>query len=423
MNDILKERARNPNIEEAKIKAKELADTIERATGVRPAMGQAPVMPDYPPCDYCGEEFAGKMHCSRCSCVFYCSKVCQAAHWKAGHKKVCAAMKEDCQQAAETFIEIMGQETEDYMNMKVNPDIWNSMDNAGTYKMALAQGLNGTIQALLKDDLKNADDWNRSGKIGSFVQFINCQLFRNGRNIPGKLFSAIDAYRIKKYVRSSDEAFELWFSASMNVIQIFQTHGMAAGRMGRFGMGKFWSMQRMARDIAASWGYVFTSTKASKAILLGESKVADDAAVARAKWIIAQLKKIIPQFPLDSTDKSAAIEGEVNMFTAMIEVRLDEFGVNVGNFMSLLGLRGMKKHMYDDMALPFALGTIAKGKPLTTMETQKVRKSCANEAKRLQHRRNATFVSEGSSTSISASSSASVGKKKGKKKRKKNGKK
>ena len=55
MNDIniLKERARNPNIEEdAKIKAKELADSIERATGVRPAMGQAPVMPDYPPCDY-----------------------------------------------------------------------------------------------------------------------------------------------------------------------------------------------------------------------------------------------------------------------------------------------------------------------------------------------------------------------------------
>ena len=31
--------------------------------------------PDYPSCDGCGEEFAGKFFCSQCHSAFYCSKV------------------------------------------------------------------------------------------------------------------------------------------------------------------------------------------------------------------------------------------------------------------------------------------------------------------------------------------------------------
>ena len=31
------------------------------------------------------------MTCARCKSAFYCSRSCQAAHWKAGHKKICVA--------------------------------------------------------------------------------------------------------------------------------------------------------------------------------------------------------------------------------------------------------------------------------------------------------------------------------------------
>jgi hypothetical protein len=41
------------------------------------------------PCAQCGELFPKLKLCTRCRSVSYCSKECQVAHWKAGHKQVC----------------------------------------------------------------------------------------------------------------------------------------------------------------------------------------------------------------------------------------------------------------------------------------------------------------------------------------------
>jgi hypothetical protein len=41
------------------------------------------------PCTQCGELFPKLHRCTRCKAVSYCSKQCQVAHWKAGHKQVC----------------------------------------------------------------------------------------------------------------------------------------------------------------------------------------------------------------------------------------------------------------------------------------------------------------------------------------------
>ena len=43
--------------------------------GVHLHTGQAPQVPDSPSCDFCGNEFTGTLACSRCQCVYYCSKV------------------------------------------------------------------------------------------------------------------------------------------------------------------------------------------------------------------------------------------------------------------------------------------------------------------------------------------------------------
>ena len=161
---------------------------------------------------------------------------------------------------------------------------------------------------------------------------------------------------------------------------------------------------------------VFTSTKASKAILLGESKEADDMAADRAKWIILELKKTIPLFPMDSPDNSG-VEGLVNTFTAMIEIRLEEFGVNIGNFMSLLGLTGFRKKIYEAMALPFAMGTMAKGGPMTTTETNRSKKIYAREVSELIQRRNGMPHTNSSRKSEISNGGKKKGKRKSKKKR------
>jgi hypothetical protein len=41
------------------------------------------------PCAHCKQAFPKLLRCTRCRGVSYCSKECQVAHWKAGHKKVC----------------------------------------------------------------------------------------------------------------------------------------------------------------------------------------------------------------------------------------------------------------------------------------------------------------------------------------------
>jgi hypothetical protein len=41
------------------------------------------------PCARCGQLFAKLKRCTRCKDVSYCSRECQVAHWKAGHKEEC----------------------------------------------------------------------------------------------------------------------------------------------------------------------------------------------------------------------------------------------------------------------------------------------------------------------------------------------
>jgi hypothetical protein len=44
-------------------------------------------------CAFCG--YPGKNRCAKCRNTFYCSKDCQLAHWKSGHKKRCNPQKPD----------------------------------------------------------------------------------------------------------------------------------------------------------------------------------------------------------------------------------------------------------------------------------------------------------------------------------------
>jgi hypothetical protein len=57
-------------------------------TGLGDGAGSSRVKPSRP-CAACGELFPKLKQCSRCKAVAYCSRDCQLAHWKAGHKESC----------------------------------------------------------------------------------------------------------------------------------------------------------------------------------------------------------------------------------------------------------------------------------------------------------------------------------------------
>lgn len=258
-------------------------------------------------------------------------------------------------------------------------DYFERLDGNGSYKKAMELGLNDALLYLMEDEIKHSEERFKSGSCTSFAQWVHCTLFRNGRNIPGSAFSGVDGYRVKKYVRSNENAFEKWFEASMTIIEIFQTQAMKAMHRGDDQL--FWKIQRIARDVAASWSLTFTNKKAAKAIQLGSTKQVDDAAKERAKWIISHMKHIIPQFDDNALDNQA-LQGQTNMLTALIELRMEEFGIDVGDFMQLLGLTGRNRIMYDNMAIPFAEATIKKGKFISNTESKEILRQHATSGKK-----------------------------------------
>ena len=60
---------------------KEMAEKVEATDVSEGDRNRVPEVPDYPSCDYCGDEFAGKLFCSQCRCVYYCSQVSEMMYW------------------------------------------------------------------------------------------------------------------------------------------------------------------------------------------------------------------------------------------------------------------------------------------------------------------------------------------------------
>ena len=375
-----------------------LNQTIKNATGDPTGIGagSAPSdsIPDEPPCDLCGKAFSGRYACSKCSLAFYCSAECQTIHWKREHKQKCKLMKQRCHDDASRLVDLLSSPSADTTPMAIsarfNNSVWEGVDEAGPYKIAMQLGLHSVIQDLMRDEIQSAQERFHSNILASYVQQLMCVLFRSGRCFDSTAFSHVDPYRIRKYVKSAPEAFELWFEASMTIVGIFISHGMERYKLGD--EGYFWNVQRITRGIVSAWTLVWTSKEASRAILRnvalseeeqeqerhanrntdGEAMVGA-ARVRRAKWIINQLKRILNKFWDVDVPDNGAVEAHLNTFTAIIEIRLAEFGVDIGeDFIKLLGLKGMRKMMYLDMAVPFAEGTIKKGRALTTLESQAI---------------------------------------------------
>lgn len=368
--------------EERKLAEEFMASSLGQELGVTDEKlaaaggGKAPTCPDNPPCDGCSKPFAGTMQCGRCESVFYCGRECQVSHWSAKHKAECAQLKQQNEETARQVLESF-REFRD----------WTDLDVAGAYKAAVHQGLHDKIREVLELDKTSIVDRFNNDKV--LICYTNCVmsvLFR-GQRAEGKMqafsptFNCVDGLRIKGYVRSHPDALDAWLQASVQLLRVVADRAtLRSPHVHR-------AVHKAARDVWTAWSLVFASSVASRAILApfpeatGSSSDEGESAEQRrklgedhARRIVAVMKeaiRLIGGATDPRQDPNSVVEANVFTVAAMVHLRLQEYrsGVNAD---SILNLKGIKKQMFQHVALPMAKRTIEKGSTLNAQESNAV---------------------------------------------------
>jgi hypothetical protein len=278
------------------------------------------------------------------------------------------------------------------------------LDGAGAYKAAVAEGLHEALRGIFRFDVehvlelfrKNDDErvkelfrGDTDGHVWAATRMITSGLFRGqraeGRALFGTRseglafgarFGCVDGQRIKKYVNSHPEAFDVWMDASIATIrlpfdpEVWRLRGLSRRP---FGGDQHTMAHQASRDTSAAWLLVWMDTKASRAILLpamadDTTETAAQAAKARAQSVANRycaLLRIVED--LDERDPGMGVGGMVNQMAAMVAYRVREFEIDL-DFNKHLKLKGLEKQRYLQCAVPVGDATIEKGATLTDAE-------------------------------------------------------
>jgi hypothetical protein len=330
-----------------------------------------PEQVDAPSCDCCGAEYSGSLKCANCQSIYYCSKKCQKTDWKLKHKAACPQMKENCERIALEVVQTLSGETARGAG-RVEPRILEQLDATGSYQVAVDNGLHEAILQVMEIDLEQVQTRLREAyDVYFYTLNVMSILFRGGRvegsGVKNSAFRSVDALRIKGFVRCDPRASDIWFQASLAIIcmpfddfvaGIPQLHAMVF---------------KAARDVVAGWLLVFTSQRASRAILLQKDDPNDPVVIERAKLMAKRILKALKvRWSVPSErDTRSSIEGMLHQMVAMIHCRLKKYGVDI-DFNGLMNFEGVSLHTHRSLTIPLAEGTIAKGGTLTSAELQTI---------------------------------------------------
>eukprot|EP00562_Extubocellulus_spinifer_P007656 CAMPEP_0178501260 /NCGR_PEP_ID=MMETSP0696-20121128/16845_1 /TAXON_ID=265572 /ORGANISM="Extubocellulus spinifer, Strain CCMP396" /LENGTH=417 /DNA_ID=CAMNT_0020130177 /DNA_START=33 /DNA_END=1286 /DNA_ORIENTATION=+ len=399
--------SKNINADEAKAKAiDDLVDIIEtkdflpgaeeHKAGInaeRAALGLAPFPPeekylneiqDLPSCDNCNKQESGEFFCSKCKCAFYCSSACQKVAWKVGgHKQACPQYEEQCQ--------ALGKQTVADMNDDTRPPVLRMqnlerLDNEGAYKVAVENGLHDTIVKLCKDDTDRALTRFRDGHVydkTSYAHFVMMTLWRGQRNSRAGSFSygKCDGTRVKKFIRSSPDAFPALWEACLALVMIPLDEDVY-----RKDPRLHHEVHQVARDVLAGFSQIFTNDGTSKAILRGPRTKNEETMVAfgkdRIEYFASTINPVIKALDgaKEGRDARSVLEGYIYQNSAMIAYRAREYGID-DDFASKLKMNPASTAMYRTIAVPLGEGTIKKGYALTNEEAQVAMRKAAAELK------------------------------------------
>jgi hypothetical protein len=367
-----------------------IADADRREVELRrDGLSKASKDPDIPACDACGKEFSANLICSRCQSAFYCTKECQKNAWKfGGHKELCDGMKEQCDRDAKRVVQALTRRnTEDCEALE--GDLLQVLNGAGAYKAAVGEGLHEALCELFRDNAEHVlEVFRKNGAedhVWAATRTVMCSLFRGqraeGRAVKNRSFGCVDGQRIKAYVNSHPDAFDVWMDASIATIRL-PFDSVIWRRRGPSSDGQHTFAHRAARDTIAGWILVWMNKRASRAILL--PAVADDAtetaaqaAKARSQSIADRLCTLLEETnELDQRDPGGGVSGMINQTAAMVAYRVREFEIDF-DFTKQLKLKNLAKNMYQQVAVPIGEATIEKGATLTNAEAKEAMAACA----------------------------------------------
>jgi hypothetical protein len=273
-------------------------------------------------------------------------------------------MKEKCSRDAKRAVQALTRRNNEDC-LAVERGLLHILDGAGAYKAAVREGLHEALCGTFRNDVDHLPEILRGYTPACLTRTVTRILFR-GQRAEGRTrkCDCVDGQRIKAYVKSHPEAFDVWFSASVITILL-----PLASDVRSSGSSLYAFAHRAAHDVIEQWSHVWANRQASRAILLpavadGATETAAQAAKARAQSIGDRYCLILERaHVLDD----GAVETMVCMCAAIVACRIREFEIDL-DFSKQLKLKGLTKQSYEQMAVPVGNATVEKGAALTEAE-------------------------------------------------------
>jgi hypothetical protein len=203
--------------------------------------------------------------------------------------------------------------------------------------------------------LRELSRGDRDGHVWAATRMVTSCLFRGqraeGRTVLGTRFGCVDGHRIKAYVNSHPEAFDVWMDASIATIslpfdsEVWSLRGHHRG--GPFAISHHTMVLKASRDTSTVWLLVWMDTRAS----LRRLKMAAQGAKKRAQSIanrFCALLKTVKE--LDQRDPVGVIKGTIYLSNAILAYRVREFEIDL-DFNKQLKLEGLDKQRYLQCAM------------------------------------------------------------------------
>jgi hypothetical protein len=313
-------------------------------------------LPNIPACDGCGNDYSGKLRCSRCECSFYCSKDCQKAAWKQGHKHECSSAKERAQKVAKSVVDCLN-EIDNLPPVARVQGLTKNLDASGPYMFAVEYGLLDSIRGCFIEDANVVQNNLHPNDMFHvcFTHWIMMCLFRGQRvSRTNSSFGRVDGGRIQAYLQAfPNDGFEVWWHASLQTASLILEDGFQGHEL--------FAHHQTARDVWSGFALTFASKRASEAILLTHDPAK---CRARATWMLTELQPYLTKLSKapEGRDYNDIIEGYFNQVSAMIVAQcriLRNIDINAPK---LLKLKKLRLVMYRRIAVPLAEELIRKKK-------------------------------------------------------------
>lgn len=152
-------------------------------------------------CDQCGAADA-KQRCSACASAHYCTKQCQVAAWKSGHKAACGGLQAACKRDGKAVVAAL-------KDVELGADRVTDLgllDREGAYKVAVSNGLFPGLTAALCDEAEQVEMlWLNPQPPNvptSLFHHISTSVFRGERHRTDGGFGKADGGRLASFLRA-----------------------------------------------------------------------------------------------------------------------------------------------------------------------------------------------------------------------------